>query len=116
MCKFQGEEEKTEQQRQTNYMLSYEIPNKPLSEKYMIKYPIVYESETDKQILNIILKGIDEWNNGIENYISWLNGAYANSAISYDSSNNPRTMENYKNEMSNLASKYIIKKNYFLNI
>ena len=113
MCKFQGEEEKTEQQRQTNYMLSYEIPNKPLSEKYMIKYPIVYESETDKQILNKILEGIDEWNNGIENYISWLNGAYANNAISYDSSNNPRAMENYKNEMRNLANNYIIKKIYF---
>ena len=114
MCKFQGEEEKAEQQQQTNYMVSYQIPDSSiLSEKYMIKYPIVYESETDKRILNIILEGIDKWNNGIEYYINWLNGAYANNAISYDSSNSPRTMENYINEMREFTSNYIIKKIYF---
>ena len=118
MSAYQDEKERKIQEEQNNYNLNYQIPdNKDLKEKYPVKYPSEYiDNEIANQYIEIILKGFDEWNKGINNYLEWLEEGYDNDAISYGLKGEKRTMEEYKNAMQELITKQNIEKLYFDNI
>jgi len=73
---FQEPKERKVQEEQNNYMLNYEIPETDnLHQKYPILYPTEYKDSNAKEILEIILKGFDSWNQGIDSYINWVSQA-----------------------------------------
>jgi len=117
MLSFQGPEEKKVQEEQLDYMLKYEIPETDdLKEKYIIKYPTNYIDANANQILDIIRNGFDNWNNGIEKYLNWVDTAYDENARSTGLDASNRTMTEYKEAMKTLVGKEDIKKIYFDNI
>ena len=118
MCYFQDDKEKKEQEEQNKYNLNYQIPDeKVLKLKYPVKYPSQYiDSSIAEQYIDIILKGFDEWNNGINYYIEWINEGYDNDALSYGLKGEKRTMTEYKEAMQKLSEETIIEKLYFDNI
>ena len=98
-------------------MLNYEIPDTDdLHKKYPITYPTNYHDRTSKDILNIILKGFDSWNQGIDAYIKWTYEGYDSEAESTHGDNKKRTMTEYRLAMRTLVEKEKIKKLYFDNI
>ena len=114
---FQKPKEREVQEEQNNYMLNYEIPETDnLHLKYPILYPTEYKDSNAKEILEIILKGFDSWNQGIDSYINWVSQAYDSDATSSGLDDKPRTMEKYKEEMTTLLNQENIKKIYFDNI
>ena len=114
---FQKPKEREVQEEQNNYMLNYEIPETDnLHLKYPILYPTEYKDSNAKEILEIILKGFDSWNQGINSYLEWVSQAYDENATSSGLDDKPRTMEEYKNAMKTLTSGENIKKIYFDNI
>lgn len=116
MIKFQ-DEERVVQEQQDEYMLKYDIPETDsLKEKYPIIYETTYIDDNAEDILNIILKGFDSWNQGIENYIAWLDEGYDENASSYGTDKTKRDMATFKEEMRALAKKEKITKLYFDNI
>ena len=117
MILFQGPEEKKIQDKEIEYMLNYEIPDlDDLHKKYPITYPTNYQDKTAKDILNIILKGFDSWNQGIDTYIKWTYEGYDSEAESTHGDNAKRTMNEYRLAMRSLVHKEKIKKLYFDNI
>jgi hypothetical protein len=117
MILFQGPEEKKIQEEQIEYMLNYKIPDiDDLHLKYPIIYPTNYKDRKAKDILNIILKGFDSWNQGIDAYIKWTYEGYDSEAESTHGDNNKRTMTEYRLAMRTLVEKEKIKKLYFDNI
>ena len=115
---YQGENEKKEQEEQNKYNLNYQIPDqKDLKLKYPVKYPSEYiDINIANQYIDIILKGFDEWNNGINYYIEWINEGYDKDAINYGLNGEKRTMTEYKEAMQKLSEETIIEKLYFDNI
>ena len=117
MILFQGPEERKIQKEQERYMLNYEFPDTDdLQQKYPIIYPTKIQDKTAKDILNIILKGFDSWNQGIDSYIKWTYEGYDSEATSTHGDNNTRTMTEYRLAMRTLVEKEKIKKLYFDNI
>ena len=97
--------------------MNYEIPDTDdLQEKYPVIYPTKYKGDKAKEILRIILKGFDSWNQGIDSYIKWVNEGYDSDAESTDTNDEKRTMSEYKSAMKSLVKKENIKKLYFNNI
>jgi hypothetical protein len=116
MRKFQGDHEKMVQDKIDLLTMNYQIPTKgTLKEKYPILYPSKYQDRTAKDILNIILKGFDSWNQGIDTYIKWTYEGYDSEAESTYGDNNKRTMTEYRLAMRTLVEKEKIKKLYFYN-
>ena len=116
LINFQAEKEKKEEKDQTDELLSLQIPTTTdLKTKYPIKFPTVYTAEEEKK-LEIILKGFDSWNNGIEAYIAWVDEAYDKDAKSSGLNGAERTMDEYKKEMEQLCKEKTIKKLNFDNI
>ena len=110
-------EEKAEQERQDNYNLNYEIPNKiDLKEKYIIKYPTTYRDANAEKILDIILRGFDSWNAGISSYTTWVDSNYDINAKSSSLDEIERNMTQYKEEITELFKNETITKLYFDNI
>ena len=117
MLNFQGSEEKEIQEKQIEYIMNYEIPDTDdLQEKYPVIYPTKYKDNKAKEILRIILKGFDSWNQGIDSYLKWVNEGYDSDAESTDTHDEKRTMSEYKSAMRALAKNENIKKLYFNNI
>ena len=117
MLSFQGPEEKEIQEKQIENIMNYEIPDTDdLQEKYPVIYPTKYKGNKAKEILRIILKGFDSWNQGIDSYIKWVNEGYDSDAESTDTNDEKRTMSEYKSAMKSLVKKENIKKLYFNNI
>ena len=117
MAKYQGEKEKEYEDQQQQYMINYQIPETDdLHKKYPILYPTEYKDSNAKEILEIILKGFDSWNQGINSYLEWVSQAYDENATSSGLDDKPRTMEKYKEEMTTLTNEETIKKIYFDNI
>jgi len=118
MAIYQGENEKKEQEEQNKYNLNYQIPDqKDLKLKYPVKYSSEYiDTSIANQYIDIILKGFDEWNNGINYYIEWINEGYDNDALNYGLNGEKRTMTEYKEAMQKLSEETIIEKLYFDNI
>jgi hypothetical protein len=117
MCYFQGEEEKKVQQEQLDYILKYEIPETDdLKLKYKIVYPTKYVDENAEDILKIVLTGFDKWNEGIQQYLEWVDIAYDEKATSLGLGAKNRTMAEYKKEMEELTKTHTIKKLYFENV
>ena len=117
MLSFQGSEEKEIQEKQIEYIMNYEIPDTDdLQEKYPVIYPTKYKDNKSKEILRIILKGFDSWNQGIDSYIKWVNEGYDSEAEYIDPDNDKKTMSEYKSDMRTVAKKENIKKLYFNNI
>ena len=117
MAHFQGEEEKKYEQEQLDYILKYEIPETDdLKLKYKINYPTKYVDENGEDILKIILTGFDKWNEGIQQYLEWVDTAYDEKATSSSLDERNRTMEEYKNEMKEFTTNHTIKKLYFENV
>ena len=117
MILFQGPEEKKVQEEQIEYMMNYEIPETDdLQQKYPVTYPSKYTDRTSKEILHIILKGFDSWNQGIDTYLKWVREGYADDAESTGIDDKVRTMLDYQLEMKSLVKKENIKKLYFENI
>ena len=114
---FQANKEKAEQEEQDNYIQNYVIPTTDnLKNKYIIKYPTEYRDANANSILQIILEGFDNWNNGISTYLAWVNNAYDTNAKSSSLDERDRTMDVYKIEIQQLFSKEKIEKLYFDNI
>ena len=110
-------EEKEVQQKQDDYNLKYQIPEKEnLTEKYPIKYPTKYIDENGKDILKIVLEGFDNWNKGIDYYIKWVDENFDENATSSSFDERNRTMEEYKKEMIELFNNKTISKLYFDNV
>lgn len=117
MILFQGPEEKKIQEEQNEYMLNYEIPETDdLEKKYPIIYPTNYIDSSAKDILHLILKGFDSWNQGIDSYIKWTYEGYDSEAESTGIDHEKRTMSEYRRAMRALVKKENIKKLYFDNI
>ena len=117
MLSFQGPEEKEIQEKQIENIMNYEIPDTDdLQEKYPVIYPTKYKDDKAKEILRIILKGFDSWNQGIDSYIKWVNEGYDSDAESTSGNDEIRTMSEYKSAMKSLVKKENIKKLYFNNI
>ena len=115
--KFQADKEKAEQEAQDNYITNYFIPKSDdLKVKYIIKNPTVYIDTNAKDILEILLNGFDSWNKGIESFKEWINEAYDSNAISSSLEQKDRTMEEYKNNLTELFKTQTIEKLYFENI
>ena len=116
LINFQAEKEKKEEKEQADELLSLQIPTTTdLKTKYPIKFKTVYTSEEEKK-LEIILKGFDAWNNGIEAYKAWVDEAYDKDAKSSGLNEVERTMDKYKKEMEELCKEKTIKKLNFDNI
>ena len=116
LINFQAEKEKKEEKEQADELLSLQIPTTTdLKTKYPIKFKTVYTSEEEKK-LEIILKGFDAWNNGIEAYKAWVDEAYDKDAKSSGLNEVERTMDEYKKEMEELCKEKTIKKLNFDNI
>lgn len=115
---FQGDNEKRVQEEQIFHVLNYHIPDNEddLNKKYPIKYKTTHSGENADLMLDIILHGFDAWNKGIEYYKTWVDSAYASDAKSSSLQEIERTMEEYKQEMEELAANYEIKKLFFDNI
>ena len=114
---FQADKEKAEQEAQDNYITNYFIPKSDdLKVKYIIKNPTVYIDTNAKDILEILLNGFDSWNKGIESFKEWINEAYDSNAISSSLEQKDRTMEEYKNNLTELFKTQTIEKLYFENI
>ena len=110
-------EEKTEQEKQDDYNLKYQIPEGDnLTEKYVIKYPTKYVDQNANDILQIVLKGFDNWNKGIDYYVKWVEEVFDENATSSSLDERNRTMEEYKKEMKELFGDYTITKLYFDNV
>ena len=110
-------EEKTEQEKQDDYNLKYQIPEGDnLTEKYVIKYPTKYVDQNANDILQIVLKGFDSWNKGIDYYVKWVEEVFDENATSSSLDERNRTMEEYKKEMKELFGDYTITKLYFDNV
>lgn len=117
MLKVQTEEERKKEEEQLNYMLNYEIPDtEDLKEKYPVLNPTEGKGTLVKEILELILKGFDSWNNGIDAWMKWLSQGYSEDAQSTGLDHEKRTMSEYKAAMKALAKKENIKKLYFDNI
>ena len=117
LINFQGPKEKEVQEKQNNYMLNYEIPETDdLNQKYPIIYPTEYKDSNAKEIKEIILKGFDSWNQGIDAYFKWSYEAYDSDATSSGLNDKERSMSEYRAEMKILVKKENIKKIYFDNI
>ena len=117
MAHFQGEEEKKVQQEQLDYMLKYEIPETDdLKSKYKINNPTKYVDENAEDILKIVLTGFDKWNEGIQQYLEWVDTTYDENAISSSLDERNRTIAEYKKEMEDLTKTHTIKKLYFDNV
>ena len=116
LINFQAEKEKKEEKEQADELLSLQIPTTTdLKTKYPIKFKTVYTAEEEKK-LEIILKGFDAWNNGIEAYKAWVDEAYDKNAKSSGLNEVERTMDEYKKEMEKLCKEKTIKKLNFDNI
>jgi len=114
---FQGNDEKTEQEKQDDYNLKYQIPESDnLTEKYVIKYPTKYIDSNANDILQIVLNGFDNWNKGIDYYVKWVEEVFDENAMISSLDERNRTMEEYKNEMKELFGNYTITKLYFDNV
>ena len=115
---FQGDEENMIQNEQNHLLMNYQIPaSGTLKEKYPVLYPVQYtDQETAEKYIEIILEGFDKWNNGIDDYKTWVDAGYTADAISHDLRGNERTMTQYKDEMQTLSEEKEIKKLYFDNI
>ena len=115
---FQGDEENMIQNEQNHLLMNYQIPaSGTLKEKYPVLYPVEYsDQETANKFIEIILEGFDKWNNGIDDYKTWVDAGYTADAISHDLRGNERTMTQYKDEMQTLSEEKEIKKLYFDNI
>ena len=114
MTMYQGTEEKEIQEAQNNYILNYEIPEfDDLEKKYPVLYPTNGKGKYIKEIRNIILKGFDSWNKGIDDWLKWVSDAYDNDAESIGLKREKRTVSEYKIAMKILASNEDIKKLYF---
>ena len=114
MVMFQGAEEKRVELEQLEYIKNYVIPDtENLEEKYPVLYPTKGKGEYVEEIRNIILKGIDSWNKGYDEWLKWMYDAYSNNAESYDLNEKKRTLSEYKNEMKNLVKTQNLKKLYF---
>ena len=117
MINFQGDEEREVQQQQLDYMLKYEIPETDdLKLKYNITNPTKYIDDNAEDILKIILTGFDKWNEGIKQYLEWVDTAYDANATSSSLDERDRTMDVFKKEMEDLCKNHTIKKLYFDNI
>jgi hypothetical protein len=117
MAHFQGDEEKKVQQEQLDYILKYELPETDdLKLKYIIKNPTKYIDENAEDILNIILTGFDKWNEGIQQYLEWVDTAYDEKATSSSLDERNRTLAEYKKEMEELTKTHTIKKLFFDNV
>ena len=116
LINFQAEKEKKEEKEQADELLSLQIPTTTdLKTKYPIKFKTVYTAEEEKK-LEIILKGFDAWNNGIEAYKAWVDEAYDKNAKSSGLNEVERTMDEYKKEMEELCNEKTITKLRFDNV
>ena len=117
MVLFQGEKEKEFQKQQIDEILNYKIPDVPeLDKKYPVKYPTPDKGKFGKEIRDIILKGIDSWNQNIDEWVNWVNDAYAKDAESHSLSYKKRTVNEYIDEMKQLCKNNKIRKLFFDNI
>ena len=117
MINFQGDEEKAVQEEQNNYMINYEIPSETdLKIKYIILNPTEFIDSNAETILNIILNGFEDWNNGLTDYINWIDTYFDPNARSTGLQRKDRTITEYKEEITTLFGKEEIKKLYFDNV
>ena len=117
MAKYQGDEEERVQEEQNNYMNAYEIPNETdLKRKYIILYPTEFIDDNAETILLIILNGFENWNNGLSNYLNWVDNNFDENALSTGLEKQERNMNKYKEDITTLFGKEEITKLYFDNI
>ena len=86
MCKFQDEKQREIQEKQNEFNRNYKIPDeKSLKDKYIVKYntELAYNNSNADEMINVILEGFDQWNQGINQYIEWIDVAYSTDALSY---------------------------------
>lgn len=82
MSYFQTEEEKALQQKLTDEILSYEIPDTDdLSVKYPVKNPTTANSDKADVIKDAILKDFDAYNQGMDGYASAVQELFTDDAV-----------------------------------
>ena len=75
----QGSAEKKIQEEENYFLLNYKVPEKEnLTEKFIIKNPTdnTYDNTKDTEIQDIIFKGFKSWNDGLSNYLNWVNDTF----------------------------------------
>lgn len=92
--------------------MKYELPETDdLKLKYVIKNPSKYTDKNAEDILKIVLTGFDKWNEGIQQYLEWVDTAYDEKAISSSLEEKIRTLAEYKRKWKSLQ-KLIPLRNY----
>ena len=121
MASYQSEDEKKYEDQQKKEILDADTE---LREKlntgtynYNIKYPTTYLETYADTLIDIIKSGFNAWNSGtITRYETWINDNFDENALFLGLTKVNRTKSEYIAEMTELFSKYDIKKVYFDNI
>ena len=118
MRSYQGDHERMIQDELIHLLMNYQVPTTgTLRERYPILYPTEYLDNDKAEIfIGIILQGFDNWNSGIDSYISWIDEGYTEDAVSYGLEGEERNMKTYKDAMKALVENKNIKKLYADNI
>lgn len=100
MKRYQDEKEKKEEDELTNKLMDYTLPEtSDLKEKYNITYKTTYIDENADQLMDIILKGFEAWNNGTTYYSNWIDENLDSDAKYYYLNLTALSKEQYKEEM-----------------